>query len=132
MIAEMEDVTTQVVATCWIKVNGTPSLVAEDRAQDMQPHSIKVEYVYRQTHNKNGWVEHSWVARSVLVNGLRILKPAKDGTQRLGGTVQRCTWVLSMSGGLINAIDGDCPPEWLAEIIEAVRPSGEMSVTDTL
>lgn len=116
----MSDVTTvssQVTATVNIGVTGTEALVATYQTRSFQPGRITVTYVYKPQRGDDGWTRHTWVPAKVSAVGPRILKPAADGSQRLGVEELR-----------YNPVNLNDAPEWLRKIISELTPSGDVTL----
>lgn len=127
MIVRVTESATSVRAVAYVKVTDAPPVKADGIDRQISPYAVEISYVYHRTSGPDGWVEHRWLARGVTVHGRHILKPAKDGTEKLGANVYRATW--SSFGGLdlVDVPHVGSPPEWVMTIIEGQRPSGELA-----
>jgi hypothetical protein len=99
-----------------IGVTGTPPLKATFQERQLQPERITVRYRYQAQVDTDGWTHHVWTRVNVVVDGPRILKPAADGSQRLGVEVLR-----------YNPVFEDLP-EWLVKLADEFRPSGDIAL----
>lgn len=104
-------------ASVTITVTGAPALVATYQTRTFLPEQITVKYVYKPQTDADGWTHHTWTATSVTVVGPRILKPAADGSQRLG--VEHLRYHPNY---------GDQVPEWLRKIMDELTPSGDIAL----
>src|SRR6476620_5338664 len=104
------------VATVVVTVNltGTPEQKTTYTSRTISPDTVVIRYRYEQHVTQDGWTEHSWLASDVQVTGPRVLKPAADGSQRLGVDRHEARWYTVGSGRDVAAD----MPEWLAETIE--------------
>lgn len=114
---DVTHVTSRAEATVTIGVAGAPPLKASYQERHFLPEQVMVTYLYKPQQGDDGWTAHRWVPVNVSVVGPRILKPAPDGTQRLG--VEGLRYHLSY---------GEQPPEWLAKIVNELAPSGDIAL----
>lgn len=113
---DVTDVSGQVTATVNITVKGAEPLKVPYQDRHLWPDRIAVKYTYH-SELVDGWTEHHWIATDVTVVGPRILKPAPDGTMRLGVEILRYH--------PMNLTDS---PEWLRKLMVELRPSGEVTM----
>ena len=114
---DVTSVTSHAEALVTITVSGAPPLKATCNTRYFQPELITVKYVYKPQREDDGWVHHIWAPTDVMVTGPRILKPAADGSQRLG-----VDWLRYFP------CYGDEKPEWLTKIINELTPSGDIAL----
>lgn len=114
---DVTSVSSHAEATVTIGVTGTPVLVATYQTRSFQPDQITVKFRYKPQTDADGWTHHTWTRTSVTVVGPRILKPAKDGTQRLGADHLR-----------YHPMYADQLPEWLTKLVDELRPSGDIAL----
>jgi hypothetical protein len=126
MIVRVTESATSVQAVTWVKVADAPPVKADGIDLQISPYAVEISYVYHRVAGPDGWIEHRWLARGVAVHGQHILKPAKDGTERLGASVYRATWSSFGGRDLVDSTSVGSPPEWVLVIIESHRPSGEL------
>lgn len=104
-------------ATVTIWVTGTPLLTETYGKRDFVPTRLTMKYSYQPVTDEAGWTHHTWKPVIVTAMGPRILKPAADGSQRLGaGTLT------------YNPIYVDDAPEWLLKLAAELAPSGEVTL----
>lgn len=65
-----------------------------------------------------------WVCGCITITGHRLLKPAADGTRRVGKDRHKSTY--GWSSGDVQA-DGKLP-EWLDKLATELRPSGRVTL----
>lgn len=99
------------------RITGAPELDATYLDQTIQPQHIWIRYVY---HLVNG--EPTWTATQIIVEGFRVLKPARDGSQRLGKQTHIATWTSWDLGH--RTTSRNQTPAWLDDVVEILRPSG--------
>ena len=114
---DVTSVTSRAEATVTIGVTGTPALVVTYQTRSFQPDQIIVRFQYQPQTDTDGWTHHTWKRTSVAVTGPRILKPAADGSQRLGA--DRLSY---------HPVYSDEAPEWLLKLVDELRPSGDVSL----
>lgn len=113
---DVTDVSGKASVTVTVTVTGAPAVQASYRTRSLDPRHISIKYTYH-SEKVDGWTEHHWIATDVVVNGPRILKPAPDGTQRLGAeTLRYAPMAVSEA------------PEWLRKLMVELRPSGEVTM----
>lgn len=106
-------------------VENAPVMRASWIDADIAPDYIHVEYLYARESDGDGWVRHRWATYSVLVQGGRVLKPAKDGSLRVSASQRHdVVW----HGSISCPVDSEDLPDWLAALVDECRPSGEVSV----
>lgn len=110
-------VTSRAEATVTVGVTGTPVLVATYQTRTFLPEQITVKFLYKPQTDGDGWTHHTWKVTGVTVTGPRILKPAADGSQRLGVDYLR-----------YQPISLDDVPEWLRKIMDELTPSGDIAL----
>lgn len=132
MTVRVTESATSVRAVTWIKVTDAPPVKADGVDRMISPYAVEISYVYHRTPTPDGWTEHRWLARGVTVHGRHILKPAKDGTEKLGVNVHRAAWSTSGSLDLVDVPYVGSPPEWILAVIEQQRPSGELALAGLL
>ena len=113
---DVTEVTGHAFATVSIAVTGAPPLKATYQERFFQPARIHVRYEYK-PEAADGWTVHRWHPVDVTAVGPRILKPAPDGTQRLGVEELKFnpTWNREH-------------PEWLRQLAAELAPSGEVTL----
>lgn len=132
MTVRVTESATSVRAVAYVKVADAPDVKADGIDRQISPYAVEISYVYDRVSGPDGWVEHRWLARGVTIHGRHILKPTKDGTERLGVNVHRATW---STYGVSDLVDGpfvESPPEWVKVIVEQQRPSGELGFAGML
>ena len=111
---------TSIEATARVYVAGTPDLKADYVQRRIQPFYVLIRYRYVPP---EGHLQPVWMARSVNVTGYAILKPGRDGTQRIGTSTHKAEW-SSWTGHDVRDQDARRPlPDWLREIVTARVPT---------
>lgn len=105
---DIESVRTSVPVTVRVKLNGAPPLKASYSDRLFLPDYVKLRYAVSRVEG-----EAVWSCEDRDVSGPRILKPADDGSMRLGK--DRCTRTFYSTYELVP---------WLAQLIDELRPSG--------
>lgn len=113
---DVTEVSGHAFASVSIGVTGAPPLKATYQERFFLPARIHVRYVYK-PEAADGWTVHRWYPTDVSAVGPRILKPAPDGTQRLG--VEDLTY---------KPISQHDHPEWLRQLVAELSPSGEVTM----
>jgi hypothetical protein len=113
---DVTEVTGHAFATVSVAVTDAPPLKATYQDRRFQPARIHIRYAYK-PEAADGWTVHRWHAVDVTVVGPRILKPAPDGTQRLGVEDLR-----------YSPTSSDHCPEWLRHLMAELSPSGEVTM----
>ncbi|AKA61729.1 hypothetical protein SEA_YDN12_62 [Streptomyces phage YDN12] len=113
---DVTEVSGHAFATVSVAVTGAPPLKATYQDRHFQPARIHVRYAYK-PEAAEGWTVHRWHAVEVTAVGPRILKPAPDGSQRLG--VEDLRYTPSKEDPL---------PEWLRQLAAELAPSGEVTM----
>lgn len=116
-MVDINKVSSTVDVTVRIELSGAPEMNSRLSNRLIQP-GLAV-FQYRLIMTDAGPV---WRCYTADVHGTRILKPAPDGSVRLGKEVMRNSW----SGYLDNA------PEWVVNLINEVRPNGAPEVASDL
>lgn len=111
---DVTEVTGSAFATVSIGVTDTPPLKATYQERYFQPRRIHVRFEYR-PEAADGWTVHRWYPVDISAHGPRILKPAKDGSQRLGAEDLRYKTISQREH-----------PEWLRQLVSELAPSGEV------
>lgn len=124
MSIDIKAARTLVKASVSVELSGAPDLVAEYTKWPISPYVLQVEYRYKQAEAEDGWTGHEWATADVRVNGHRILKPAADGSRRLGEQSGRRSWYTRN--------DLAAMPEWVKRLVEEMRPSGSVDVSGDL
>jgi hypothetical protein len=114
---DVTDVSGDAFVTVTIAVTGAPPLKATWQERSFLPAQVHVRYLYKPQVDGDGWTVHVWVPRNVSATGPRILKPAPDGSQRLG--VEHLTY---------KPISQHDHPEWLRQLVHELRPSGDVTL----
>lgn len=116
---DITDVSAEVTATVVVKLRpGTaPDMRAQYVDRMMQPDRVQVEYRFDAGLN---W----WFAISVKVTGHRLLKPAANGTPRIG----KDTHSVSYGGWRADVQADNGLPGWLDRLVIELRPSGQVSL----
>lgn len=104
-------------ATVSIGVADAPPLTATYQTRQFLPNQIMITYRYRPLKGEDGWVTHDWIAVRATAVGPRILKPAEDGTMRLG--------IENLRYAPISTHDY---PEWLVKLMHELKPSGDIAL----
>lgn len=104
-----------------VKVNLKPGTAPDMKVsyQDrmMQPDCVMVEY---RLDPARGW----WTADHITVVGARLLKPAPDGTPRIGKDRPKSTY-----GGWNRDVQEEYDlPEWLDNLVSELRPNGNVTL----
>jgi hypothetical protein len=110
-----------------VSLTGAPEQKTTYTSRTIAPDTAVIRYLYEQQVTPDGWTEHSWLATDVQATGPRVLKPAADGSQRLGVDRHEARWYTVRSGRDVAADNPDMP-EWLAGVIEQMRPSGGLDL----
>ena len=98
-----------------LTLTGAPPLKVLYTNRQIDPGQVFFKYEYVPTTTEDGWTEHTWKLVSVRATGARILKPAADGSQRLGVEMPAYEPVRLKD-----------VPEWLLSLAREVRPSGSV------
>lgn len=110
-------------------VMGAPETKVTYLDQMMQPDQVRITYAYDA-------VAGRWVAHDVFTTGLRVLKPAADGTQRLGKDSHKSYWSSwgrkDIQVSRLSAAGGSELPEWLNKLVDELRPTGGVSMAGTV
>lgn len=114
---DVTSVSSRAEATVTIGVTGAPPMKATYQTRGFLPEQITVKYVYKPQRDDDGWTHHTWTHTDVTAIGPRILKPAADGSQRLGAEHLRYRPAYT-----------DQLPEWLVKIVNELRPSGDIAL----
>lgn len=88
---------------------------------------IKSDILPDQVHITYRWDEltERWLTSQADVTGARVLKPGKNGEQRISATYRHDCKYRSRSG-VLSRMWGDTPaPVWLTTIVDAARPTGD-------
>lgn len=115
---DIKSARTQVKAVVRVELSGAPDMTADYSKWQINPDSLTVEYHYKQAQGDDGWTGHQWTTFDVRVTGRRILKPAADGSRRLGEQSGRRSWYTR------NQLAD--MPEWVKRLVEEMRPSGQI------
>lgn len=94
-----------------VSFSGAPALQASYSDYTFLPDFVHLAYRYN---DEDG----TWGCTHCEVSGPRILKPGPGGEQRLGKDCPKRTW--------------HCPddlPQWLAQLIDELRPTGDPGMT---
>lgn len=94
--------------------------------REFQPQFAQVEYRYEVagTDSHDGF----WHAVKVTAAGPRVLKPAPDGSRRLGAETCRTEWSHSIDVQQFGSGRDNTVPEWLDDLVTDMRPSGHVQV----
>jgi hypothetical protein len=111
-------------------LKGAPEHKADYISRRIVPDRAIVTYRYHEQMTEDGWTQHRWLAMDVKLTGYRILKPAADGSQRLGVDRHEACWYTVRTGADLVA-DKPELPAWVAELIQRMRPSGELVLPTT-
>jgi len=120
MAIDITSVSNRVRAHVGVQLTGAPDLKTDYTSWTIEPSHVQVEYTYRQQLTEDGWKEHEWVATDIRVTGSRILKPAADGSRRLGKDIGSRRWY--------SPPERDPRPEWLEALVAELRPSGDVDL----
>lgn len=95
------------------------------------PNFAEIIYEHRVVEDTEGWTSHSWFCVSTYLEGPCVLKPGPDGEAQVN---YRITAPRAWSVGIKDAEDLTVTarnelPEFLAAMIEGLRPSGEIHTT---
>lgn len=116
---DITDVSAEVTATVTVSLRpGTaPDMKSQYTDRVMQPDRVRVEYWFDAGLN-------CWFAINVKVTGHRLLKPAADGTPRIGKDKHSVSY-----GGWRKDVQADNGlPGWLDQLVDELRPSGLVSL----
>lgn len=117
---DITDIEGWITAEVQVKLN--PSTTPDVKVQYLD-HRMQVDHMgaeYR-LNTATGW----WVCQTITLAGNRLLKPAADGTPRVGKDRHKTTY-SSYSKGDVQS-KGDVP-EWLDKLISELRPSGTVTL----
>lgn len=125
MSIEITKLTGTATAVVRMYVSAAPAMKASYVDADILPYFVQINYRHVKAVDPDGWVSHSWAAVDVRVVGHRVLKPAKDGSQRISDTVTHDRkWYDT------QAVDPDTLPDWLADLVEEARPYGAVDLVE--
>lgn len=116
---DVKSASSSTTSSVTLTLTGAPPLKVLYTNRQLDPGQVFFKYEYTPTTTGDGWTEHTWDLVSVRATGARILKPAADGSQRLGAEV-----LAYKPMSLKNA------PEWLLSLANEVRPSGSVDTVD--
>lgn len=117
---EIIDARSQIEAKIVVHVTGAPVTPADYLSHVIAPDTVILHFSSDQD-------TVMWVCTKVKVTGARILKPATDGTQRLGKMNHSAEWFTY--GGMDLARNTRYHvPEWIRDLIEQARPVGAPSI----
>jgi hypothetical protein len=103
-------------------LTGVPVLKVTN-TRDILPEHVTLSYVYATVEEQT-----VWVCRSARVGGHRVLKPAPDGSQRLGQEVHSGELYSSLPLGLEDLKSNREVPTWLRDLIVLSRPDGNIEL----
>lgn len=97
-------------------VHGAAPLWNSELDAEAVPGHLVVYYLYVQTPDPGGWTHHNWVAQSVSLATAEGENPP-------------AAWYWYAQDGQLRATDNSGQlPTWLAELVDRLRPSGEVSL----
>lgn len=117
---DISQVTTHTTVSVTIRFTGAPDHAAQYSRQDRRflPQYLEAEYEYDAGQS---W----WRVRSVTIVGPYILKPAADGSQRLGKGWGKYDWYGTSGRDMQER--GELP-EWLDQVLSEIRPAGALEL----
>lgn len=116
---DVKSASSSTTSSVTLTLTGAPALKVLYTNRQINPGQVVFKYKYAPVTSEDGWTEHTWDLVSIRATGARILKPAADGSQRLGVEV-----LAYEPMSLKNA------PEWLLSLANEVRPSGSVDTVD--
>lgn len=131
MTVDIKSVKSYADVSVHVKLSGLPDVNKSFGSWTLRPFALTLKF--RVAQDAGG--ELAWVCFDARVTGHRVLKPGKDGQDRLGVETGYRDW--SLYGGTDLATgknrDGEpLVPEWLAPLINELRPSGIPSLAGDL
>lgn len=126
---QIEDIKPSTVMTVSASVSGVEVTKALYSDRTFLPDRVYARFVYLPVRHQDGTVEHGWVCNSLGTSGQRVLKPGKDGNQRLGQERCKREWDSYGSDDVVDYYtyrQGNRTPlpDWAVQAIERLRPSG--------
>jgi hypothetical protein len=103
-------------------LTGVPVLKVTN-TRDILPEHVRLSYMYATVEEQT-----VWICRSAQVSGHRVLKPAPDGSQRLGQEVRSGEWYSTLPLGLEDLKFHREIPSWLRDLIVLLRPDGNVEL----
>lgn len=116
---DVKSASSSTTSSVTLTLTGAPALDVLYTNRQIDPAQVFFKYEYAPVTSEDGWTEHTWNLVSVRATGARILKPAADGSQRLG------VEVLAYKPLYLKDT-----PEWLLSLAGEVRPSGSVDTVD--
>lgn len=105
---DISEVTSQVQVSTTVTLSGAEPVQVKYTIpiRFLNPEQVRIEYSLSD--------DGEWVRRYIRIHGLRILKPAADGTMRLGKEQHHRDWYH---------YDKDVP-DWIQALVNEMRPFG--------
>lgn len=116
---DITDVRTHSLVKVRVELTGAPEVKGQHRAdgKNFVPGYLAVDYTPDPENDR-------WMAVNVSTSGPLVLKPGPDGEQRLGMSDGKHTW----GGWSRDVQEHHNPPEWLDQLINELRPSGNITL----